>query len=141
MWRRTFTLDTDLSPSRVWAGLCALETGAVPMNNGDGRRLDGPFEVGGTISSTPAGLGRTLESTIIELIPDERLAVQTPFNTLVLQLRHTLQPLEGGGTRISRELEISGDDADEQGPIAGPRISDDYDEALAEIVSVSRTQK
>lgn len=137
-WRRRFELETDLPPAAVWAGLRSLETGETAMRSGDGRYLEAAFEAGGTILATPAGLGRTLRSTIVDLVPEERLAVRTPFGALDLLLVHTLTATGRGGTVIGRELVISGDDAGEQGPIAGPRITADYDEALEEIVATSR---
>jgi len=95
--------------------------------------------VQGTIAVTPVGLD-TLQSTITELVANQVLAEQTNFNGLVLLLRHTLRPLSGGGTRITRQLEISGDNADREGPIVGPRISEDYPEALDELVASARTR-
>jgi len=93
--------------------------------------------VQGTIAVTPVGLD-TLHSTITELVVNQVLAEQTSFNGLVLLLRHTLHPLSGGGTHITRQLEIRGDNADHEGPIVGPRISADYPAALDEVVAAAR---
>jgi hypothetical protein len=139
MWQTAYTLDTDLAPAAIWGALRALQTGAVPLRSGDRRELTGPFAVHGTIAVTPVGLG-TLQSTITELVANQVLAEQTNFNDLVLLLRHTLRPLSGGGTRITRQLEISGDNADREGPIVGPRISEDYPAALDELVASARTR-
>lgn len=137
MWQTQYIAQTDLAPGKIWDALRALETGQVPMASGDLRQADGPFEVGATIVSTPVGID-PLESTITELDPDRTLAVQTTFNGLDLLLRHVLAPLGDGGTRITRQLEISGAAADEQGPVAGPRISEDYPQALHELIAVAR---
>lgn len=137
MRQTEYTADTTLAPDAVWGALVDLETGAVPMANGDGRSLDGPFAVGGTIIATPVGLG-PLQSTIIQLVPNEALATQTNFNGLVLTLQQTLHRTSDGGTHITRQLQISGDNADEQGPVAGPRISEDYPDALAEILATAQ---
>lgn len=139
MWHIEYTATTDLEPHAVWKALQALESGTSPMRSGDGRALNGTFALHETISSTPAGLGTTLQSTITELVEDRVLAVTTNFNGLDLLLRHTLQQSPDGGTRITRRLEISGEQADEQAPVAGPRISEDYPEALEEIITVARS--
>ncbi len=139
MWQTAYTVDTDLAPEAIWGALRALQTGAVQLSSGDRRELNGPFEVHGTISVTPVGLD-TLQSTITELVVNQVLAEQTNFNGLVLLLRHTLRPLSGGGTHITRQLEISGENADHEGPIVGPRISEDYPEALDELVASARTR-
>ena len=140
MWQTDYSLDTDLAPGAVWGAVRALQTGQVPLASGDRRRLTGPFAVGGTVAVTPVGLG-TLESTITELSEGHLLAEQTRFGELILLLRHTLNPLASGGTRITRQIQIDGGQADIEGPVVGPRISEDYPEALQEIVAVARTSQ
>jgi hypothetical protein len=140
MWQTDYTLDTDLAPDAVWRALRGLQTGQVPLSNGDRRHLNGPFAVGGTVTDSPVGVG-TLESTITELTEGRLLAEQTRFGELILLLRHALTPLDGGGTRITRQLQIDGDKADIEGPVAGPRISEDYPEALEEIITLARTSQ
>ena len=139
MWQTEYTVDTDLAPEAIWEALRALQTGAVQLSSGDRRELNGPFEAHSTIAVTPVGLG-ALQSTITELVANQVLAEQTNFNGLILLLRHTLRPLSDGGTHITRRLEISGDNADREGPIVGPRISEDYPEALDELIAVARTR-
>lgn len=137
MWQDSTTTDTACTPEAVWWALRALQTGEVALSSGDRRRLHGPFAVHSTVSVTPVGI-RPLESTITELVPCRVLVEQTDFNGLILLLRHTLTPLDDGGTRIVRQLEITGEDAEREGPVVGPRISADYPEALAELVATAR---
>ena len=139
MWQIEYPVETDLAPEEVWAALRAVETGEVPMGNGDQRHANGPFEVGTTISATPVG-SPTLESTITELNPGRVLAIQTGFGDLVLLLRHVLVPIDGGGTRITRQLEITGAGSDEQVRSVGGRISEDYPQALEELMAVARSR-
>ena len=137
MWHTEYTATTDLAPENIWDALCALESGEVPMSSGDLREARGPFEVGGVLVSTPVGID-PLESVITELEPNRALAIRTNFGGLILSLRHVLHPVGDGGTRIVRRLEITGPAADTQGPVAGPRISADYPEALEELILVAR---
>ena len=137
MWQTDFTADPDLAPAAIWHALRARQTGQVPLANGDRRLLTGPFAVGGTVAVTPVGLD-PLQSTIIELDEGRVLAEQTRFGELDLVLRHTLQPLGGGGTHIIRQIQVDGEKADVEGPVAGPRISEDYPEALQEIITLAR---
>lgn len=58
----------------------------------------------------------------------------------MLLLRHTVEPVDGRGTLITRHLEITGPTADQQGLVAGPRISEDYPEALEEILATARAR-
>ena len=139
MWNIEYSAETELAPSAVWQALRALESGETPMASGDLRQLNNKFELGGTITSTPVGID-PVQSTIIELVENEVIAIQTNFNGLVLLLRHTLTPTNTHGTRIVRRLEITGDGADERAHIAGPRISADYPETLEEIIHVAHAQ-
>ena len=41
-----------------------------------------------------------------------------------------MQPLEGGGTKVTHRLEITGPAADQVGPELGPAITEDFPEAL-----------
>lgn len=136
MWNIEYTAQTELSPETVWRALQALQTGEEPLGTDDLRKLDGAFEVGGTISVKPAGL-QPVTSTITELEDNYLLAEQTPFNGLILLLRHVLQPQQNGGTLISRQLEISGENADDQATIAGPRISEEYPNDLEKIIETA----
>jgi hypothetical protein len=133
MWKTEFSLDTELPVALIWKTLVDIETGIIPMANGDRRELHTIVGVGATMTSTAVGI-LPLQSKIIELVENSVLAIQTGFNGLELVLRHTLQPLADGGTHIVRELVITGGDVAIQGPIAGPRISEDYPEALRELV-------
>jgi hypothetical protein len=47
-----------------------------------------------------------------------------------------VQRLADGWTRITRELHITGDD--EQAATAGPRITEDYPEAMEDLLAVAR---
>jgi hypothetical protein len=139
MWHIEFPIDSELEPEAVWDALVALETGAVPKANGDRHQLDGALELGGIITSSSEGIP-PVKSTIVELVENHKLAIETDFKGLILLLRHTVRPLDGGGTRLIRRLEITGSSADDQAAIAGPRISDDYAEAVAEVIEIARSR-
>jgi hypothetical protein len=49
---------------------------------------------------------------------------------VTLRFSHTLQLLEGGGTRVIHRLEVSGPAADQVGPELGPAITKDFPEAM-----------
>jgi hypothetical protein len=105
----------------------------------DRHQLDGALELGGTITSSSEGIP-PIKSTIVELVENHKLAIETDFKGLIVLLRHTVRPLDGGGTRLIRRLEITGSSADDQAAIAGPRISDDYAEAVAEVIEIARSR-
>ncbi len=78
-----------------------------------------------------------MTSTITKLVPGLRSIEQTPFNGLILLLRHVFTAQSDGGTLISRQLEITGENAADCTPIAGPRISEEYPADLERIISTT----
>lgn len=137
MWHVEFPIETDLEKALVWQALIALETGEIPKANGDHHKLDGTLEIGGTLTSSSEGIP-PISSTIVGLVPNEYLAIETHFRGLILGLQHTVTASDGGGTRLVRRLEITGTGGEEQAAIAGPRISEDYPEAVAEVIEVAK---
>jgi hypothetical protein len=138
MWSTEYSTETDLSPEAIWASMRALRTGAIPSANGDRFELQGPFAPGSIILSTPEGLGVTLESRITEAVENETYADETQFNDLILENRYHLTRSDRKGTRVTRGLIITGPGAADTGPTAGPRIAQDYPEAMDELIDVAR---
>jgi hypothetical protein len=131
MWTTNYTAHTDAAPAAVWEALRRLHTGESRSDAGDTFEIHGPFAVGTTISVTPVGQ-ETFESTIVELVDEERYADSTSFGSTILTFRHILAA-DGSGTTLTHELIIDGAEADAVGPELGPQISDDFPSAMAEL--------
>jgi hypothetical protein len=136
MWSTDYSTETEVAPSDVWAALRNLHSGVSASAAGDVFELHGPFAVGTELSVTPKGQD-TFSSTIIELAEDRLYADRTEFGDVTLVFRHTLTPLEVGGTRITHSLEIAGDGADRVGPELGPQISADFPSALDDLIEAA----
>ena len=135
MWRTEYTADTSATPAAVWAAFRDIHTGVAAAAGGDVFEMDGAFTVGTELSVTPVGQD-TFRSRIIELAPNERYADETTFGDVVLTFRHVFTPSDGG-TRVTHELVITGQDADEIGPGLGPEISADFPEAMAGLFALA----
>jgi hypothetical protein len=138
MWHAEFPIETELEPAVVWDALIGLETGTIAKANGDRHQLDGELAVGETLTSSSDGIP-PIQSVIVVLDEGREFAIETNFHGLILSLSNTAQPLGTGGTRLVRRLEITGANADDQAHIAGPRITDDYAEAVAEVIATARS--
>jgi hypothetical protein len=136
MWTTQHTAETDVTPSAVWAALVELHSGTPLGPNSDSFELHGPLAVGTQISITPQGQ-ETMQSVIVELEQERVYADLTEFQGLRLLFRHTLTPTTAGGTRVTHELEIHGDDADQVGPDIGPQISADFPVAMGELIAAA----
>ena len=92
-------------------------------------RLQGPFQAGSQVTMKPKGQD-PITSVIVEASENRRYADQTDLGEVTLRFSHTLEPLAGGGTRVTHRLEITGPAADQVGPELGPAITEDFPEAM-----------
>ena len=137
MWSTEYSAETDLAAPAIWAALSDLHHGVALDGNSDRFELHGPFAVGTELTVTPQGQG-SFRSTITELTEDSVYADRTEFGGLILTFRHTLAPLAGGGTRVTHQLMIDGDEAGTMGPELGPQISADFPEAMNTLLAAAR---
>lgn len=132
MWSTSHTADTPAEPAAVWSALRDLHSGVKLSETSDTFELHGPFAVGTELSVTPQGQD-TFRSRITELVEEQVYADETEFGGLILRFRHTLRPVDDGGTRVTHELVIDGPDADQVGPDLGPQISSDFPAAMRDL--------
>src|SRR5919201_5201763 len=105
MWVREHTAETATSPQAVWQVLRDLDQWATWDTSMEWVRLRGPFQVGSEVVMKPKGQD-PITSTIVEASENQRYADQTSIGEVTLRFSHTLEPLEGGGTRVIHRLEI-----------------------------------
>ena len=137
MWSTEYSAETGLGAAAIWAALSDLHHGVALDGNSDRFELHGPFAVGTELMVTPQGQG-SFRSTITELTEGSVYADRTEFGGLILTFRHTLAPLAGGGTRVTHQLVIDGDEAGTMGPELGPQISADFPEAMNTLLAAAR---
>ena len=126
--------ETATSPEAVWPVLADLDQWASWDTSMDWVRLEGPFQVGSQITMKPKGQDQ-ITSVILEAAENQAYADQTDLGDVTLGFRHDLQPLAGGGTRVTHRLEITGPAADQLGPELGPAITGDFPEAMEALLA------
>jgi uncharacterized protein YndB with AHSA1/START domain len=129
MWTHEHTAETAASPEAVWQVLRDLDQWATWDTSMEWVRLQGPFQAGSKVVMKPKGQD-PITSVIVEAIENQRYADETSMGGVTLRFSHTLQLLEGGGTRVIHRLEVSGPAADQVGPELGPAITEDFPEAM-----------
>ena len=97
-------------------------------------RLEGPFQVGSQVTMMPKGQD-PITSLILEATENQAYADQTDLSDVTLRFSHDLQPLAGGGTRVTHRLAITGPAADQLGPELGPAITEDFPEAMEALLA------
>jgi len=129
MWIHEYEATTPVSPDGVWQVLSDVDDWASWDTSMEWVRLQGPFQVGSQVTMKPKGQD-PITSVIVEATENQRYADQTDLGEVTLRFSHTLQPLQGGGTRVTHRLEITGPAADQLGPELGPAITEDFPEAM-----------
>ena len=140
MWTYEHSLDTAADPDALFAIL--RDTRRRPEWNAGVARvdLDGPFATG---------------TTGVMVLPDQqalrfRLAwvgagqgfedeTQVPDAGVLVRVRHTLQPLPAGGTRITYRATVEGPAAEALGPEIGPAVTADFPEVMAALAARAET--
>jgi uncharacterized protein YndB with AHSA1/START domain len=134
MWVQEHTAETATSPEAVWRVLRDLDRWASWDTSMEWVRLQGPFQVGSQVVMKPKGQD-PITSVIVEASENRRYADQTDLGEVTLRFSHTLEPLEGGATRVIHRLEITGPAADQVGPELGPAITEDFPEAMEALLA------
>ncbi|SRR6266498_4507415 len=129
MWVHEHTAETAASPEAVWRVLRDLDQWASWDTSMEWVRLQGSFQVGSQVTMKPKGQD-SITSVIVEATENRVYADQTSMGEVALRFSHTLEPLEGGGTRVIHRLEITGPAADQVGPELGPAITEDFPQAM-----------
>jgi hypothetical protein len=132
MWSYEHSLETDGRAETIFEIL--RDVGRWPEWNPGVERidLDGPFATG---------------TTGVMVIPDQgslsfRLAwvgegrgfedeTEIPGAEVLVRVRHSLEPLGAGGTRITYRATVEGPAADALGPEIGPAVTADFPEVMA----------
>ena len=136
MWTYEHSLETVAKAETIFEII--RDVGRWPEWNQGVERidLDGPFATG---------------TTGVMVIPDQgslsfRLAwvgegrgfedeTEIPGAEVVVRVRHSLEPLAGGGTRITYRATVEGPQADSLGPQIGPAVTADFPEVMAALAA------
>ena len=124
------SIETTASPDAVWA-LWADVPRWPEWNAGVERiELHGPFAPGCTIIMTPPA-DEPVELRVTEAVEPELFVDEADGGDFVVRTTHRVEPIEGGRSRITYRMEITGEAADDVGPQIGPEISGDFPDVLA----------
>jgi uncharacterized protein YndB with AHSA1/START domain len=134
MWVHEHTAESAASPQAVWRVLRDLDRWGTWDTSLEWVRLHGPFQVGSEVTMKPIGQD-PITSVIVEAAENRVYADETAFGGVTLRFSHTLEPLDGGGTRVTHRLEITGPEADQVGPELGPAITEDFPQAMAALLA------
>jgi hypothetical protein len=138
MWTVEHTIATIASAETVFALYRDVATWPRWDAGLERLDLDGPFAVDTTGTMVVAGQAPLrLRLAWVEDGRGFEDETTIPGADVVVRVRHRLQPLEQGGTRITHTLSIEGPGADTVGPQLGPSIAADFPQTLAALARLA----
>jgi len=132
MWKYEHSVETAAGPDAVFAVL--EDVTRWPEWNHGVERIDlaGPFATGTPGVMVIPGQG-SLDFRLAWVAKGQGFEDETPVpgTDVVVRVRHSLEPLAGGGTRITYRATIEGPTADALGPEIGSAVTSDFPEVMA----------
>ena len=121
-------------PSQVWRLFADVEGWARWNPDIAHIALHGAFSAGTTFTMQPPGED-AFTSTLRAVEPGAGFTDETVIGDTRIVVHHGLQPLPGGGTRVTYCTEITGPDA----AAFGPMVTADFPEVLAGLKRMAET--
>jgi hypothetical protein len=141
MWTYTHAIETTAAAEAIFA--LYADTGSWPEWDAGLERmaLNGPFATGTTGSMTLRGQEpMAMRLAWVEAGRGFEDETPIPGADAVVRVRHTLEPLGEGGTRITHALTIDGPAANALGPTIGPAITADFPQTMASLAARAARQ-
>jgi hypothetical protein len=131
MWNVEHSIEMDAPPEAISAFFA--DTARWPEWNAGTEwvELDGPFAAGTTARMKIPGeepLTFRLVHVAADGFEDE---TPIPGADIVVRVRHTIEPLAGGRSRVVYGATIDGPNAEKLGPDIGPQVTADFPDVLA----------
>jgi uncharacterized protein YndB with AHSA1/START domain len=128
MWTHEESIETSATPARVWKFFADVAQWKNWNAGIETIQIHGPFKAGTTFTMRPPGQD-AINSTLIEVKPNESFTDETLVDEIRVVVSHKLQPLASGNTKIIYSTEITGPGAEELGPM----ITSDFADVLASL--------
>jgi uncharacterized protein YndB with AHSA1/START domain len=127
------SIETSATPREVWD--LWVDVAGWPAWNADIEEIElaGSFAAGSTIRMTPIGQ-ETIELRIAEAVEPELSVDEADLGEIVVRTIHRAEQFDGGRTRVTYRMEITGPAADTLGQQIGSEISGDFPQTLAALV-------
>jgi carbon monoxide dehydrogenase subunit G len=133
-WTHEESIEAAAPPEQIWKLFSDVE-GWKNWNPGiDKIEMHGPFAVGTSFTMQPPG-SDAFVSTLIEVRKNERFTDETIVDGTRVEVRHEIQPLDGGRSRIVYSTTITGPAAEEIGPF----VTGDFSSVLQSLKRVSES--
>jgi hypothetical protein len=131
-WSTEQSIEASASAAAIWA-LFRDVAGWKDWNAGvEHCELEGPFASGTWFTMKTPGQD-AFRSRLLDVRETEHFVDETRVGDLVVRVAHRIEPLTGGGTRITYRLSAEGPEAAQ----IGPAIASDFPDVLAALAALA----
>jgi hypothetical protein len=136
VWTFSHSVTTPASPEALFRLYRDVDTWPTWDAGLERVQMDGPFVTGTTGTMYLRGQD-PLPWRLAWVEPGRGFEDETrlPDAELVVWVRHELDPLPGGGTRVTYSLRMDGPTIDTLGPELGPAITGDFPHTMAALAA------
>lgn len=132
-WTVEHQAATRASAAAIWAAWADVARWRDWNPDVQRAELAGPFADGSTIAMT-LGDGTVIDLTLVDVAPASRFVDVADIDGLQVRTVHLVKPEASGGSRVTYQLQITGENAEQVGPEIGPQISGDFPETIAGLI-------
>jgi hypothetical protein len=134
MWEAEHSVEADVTAAAIWEVWTDVEHWGEWNSDIAGIEIDGPFEVGSTITMT-LGDGNAVMLRLAEVTPGEAFVDVADMGGALITTTHRIESLGEDRVRVVFRTEIDSPAAAEMGPKIGPAITDDFPETIAALIA------
>ena len=128
-------VEADVAAAAVWALYDDVATWPAWDAQAEWVTRDGPFATGTAGQMKFRGLD-PLSYTLTRVEPLREFVDETPVGDLVVRVAHRLEPLAGGGLRLTYAAEIHG--PAEEAAQVGPAITADFPQTRSALLALAQ---
>ncbi|OHV40547.1 MULTISPECIES: SRPBCC family protein [Pseudofrankia] len=136
MWSFEHSVTTTAAAEAVWRLWADVRGWGAWNADIEQIEISGPFAVGSEIVMNPHG-ENPVRLRLAEVVEPERFVDEADLGDVLIRTTHRVDPVEGGDSTVTYQMEISGPAADELGPQVGPMITADFPETIAALVRLA----
>jgi hypothetical protein len=141
MWTYEHSVDSTAAPGKIFE--LFRDVDRWPQWNAGVQRIDlhGPFATGTKGTMTMPG-DAALSFRLIQVQQGRGFEDETPIpdTQLVVRVRHWLEQLPGGGTRITYSAAVDGPDSDTLGAEIGSGVTADFPQVMTALARLAESE-
>lgn len=134
MWEYEHVAESTAAPADVWAAWADVPGWKEWNPDVAAAGIDGPFGVGALVSMT-VGSGDVIPLRLVDVVPGARFVDEATLDGITVRTLHQVEPLPGGGSRVSYGTQVSGAAPADVLAEVGGGITADFPQTVAALLA------